>query len=291
MERKKSFLEKLGLIKVEETAEEVPKEPIFSPKNDYIKDKKPSEDASVLTDINEDLFLNMNMHDQGDEFEIQAEKELFEKTYIEQESSIDKNTQELFNSLDLASMKEEEDRVQLELYEEKEDKIGKISKFEEKTEKTEGIQTPTERGTEPEFLTIDQIYEKFHLNYKKRKTIFIIKEFINALPDSLPTDIKRKSIMSMIMASGIDIKNLIDDASKRLEVLNTILESQLNKTEEIIEKDNKIISELENQIAEIKKKMTKLKKRQEEQKNTIEYENQRIVNILQFIDPEKYNYD
>lgn len=283
MERKKSFLEKLGLIDVEEIEEDVSEESILSPKKEHIKREKVSEDAFYIT---EDQFSGMSMYNKKDEFEILAEEELFEEIFADQESDIEEPAQELLDRIDLEPT--EEKQVQFEAHRvEREGIEQEISEYERTAGEIESVRPAEEGNVEPEFLGVDEIYNRLHLNHDKRETIFIVNEFLNALPDSLPTDVKRKSIMDIIMASGIDIKNLIDDASKRLDELNTVLENQLNKTEEIIANNNKIISELENQITEIRKKDAERKKRQEDQKNAIEYENQRIVNSVQFINPEE----
>ncbi len=269
MEKKKSVFEKLGLVDVEEIEEEVAEESILGPKKEYIKDEEVSEDTFHIT---EDQLSKMIMYDKEDELDILAEEELFEEIFADQEPT-------------------EERQVQVEAHRgerEVEQETGKYEyEYERMASEVESIQPAEESNVEPEFLGVDEIYGRLQLDYDKRKTIFIVNEFISALPDSLPTDVKRKSVKDIIVVSGIDINNLMNDASKRLDALNTALESQLNKTEEIVANNNLAIAELENQITEIRKEITERKKMQEDQKSAIEYENQRITNIVQFINHEE----
>lgn len=284
MRKKKSVFEKLGLVDVEEIEEEVAEESILGPKKEYIKDEEVSEDTFHIA---EDQFSGMSMYNKEDKLDILAEEELFEEIFADQEPDVQEPVQELFNRVDVEPTEEKQVQVEAHRMErEVEQETGKYE-YEKMAGEMESIQPAEESNVEPEFLGVDGIYGKLQLDYDKRKTIFIVNEFLSALPDSLPTDIKRKSVKDIIMVSGIDINNLMDDASRRLDALNTALESQLNKTEEIVANNNRAIAELENQITEIRKEVTGRKKKQEDQKSAIEYENQRITNIVQFINPEE----
>ncbi|MCK4816079.1 hypothetical protein KA005_09925 [bacterium] len=284
MGKKKSVFEKLGLIDVEEIEEEVAEESILSPKKEYIKDEEVSEDTFHIT---EDQLSGMNMYNKEDELDILfEEEELFEEIVADQEPDVQEPAQELLNRVDIEPT--EERQVQVEAHSvEKERTEQEIREYERMAGEMEGIQSAEEINVEPEFLGVDEIYGRLQLDHDKRKSIFMVNEFLSALPDSLPTDVKRKSVKDIITASGVDINNLMDDAFRRLDALNTVLESQLNKTEEIIANNNRAIAELENQIMEIRKEITKRKKMQEDQKSAIEYENQRINYIVQFINPEE----
>jgi hypothetical protein len=287
MGKKKSVFEKLGLIDVEEIEEEVAEESILSPKKEYIKDEEVSEDTFHIT---EDQLSGMSIYNKEDEldilFEEEEEEELFEEIVADQEPDVQETAQELLNRVDVEPT--EERQVQIEAHGvEKERTEQEIREYERMTGEMESMQPAEEINVEPEFLGVDEIYGRLQLDYDKRKSIFMVNEFLSALPDSLPTDVRRKSVRDIITASGIDINNLIDDAFRRLDALNTVLESQMNKTEEIIANNNRAIAELENQIMEIRKKITERKKMQEDQKSAIEYENQRINYIVQFIKPEE----
>jgi hypothetical protein len=283
MGKKKSVFEKLGLVKVEEIEEEVAEESILSPKKEYTKDEEVSEDTLHIT---EDQLSEMSMYNKEDELDTLFEEELFEEIVADQEPDVQEPAQGLFNRVDVEPTEERQVQVEADSVE-KERIEQEIREYEKMADKMESIQPTEEINVEPEFLGVDEIYSRLQLDYDKRRTIFLVNEFLSALPDSLPTDVKRKSVKDIIMASGIDINNLMDDAFRRLDALNTVLESQLNKTEEIVANNNRAIAELENQIMEIRKEITERKKMQEDQKNAIEYENQRIKYNVQFIKPEE----
>jgi peptidoglycan hydrolase CwlO-like protein len=79
----------------------------------------------------------------------------------------------------------------------------------------------------------------------------------------------------------------MDDAYKRLETLNQELNMQLNVTDDIVRQSNAAIAELESKILEIKKQISERKKGQDESKFGIDYETQKILNIVEFINPQK----
>lgn len=104
----------------------------------------------------------------------------------------------------------------------------------------------------------------------------------------MPVDIREHSLLNILGVSSISIEELLTDAfKKRIDSLNTVLENTVNTTEEVTKKNEMTIKELENRIEELKNVNEVRRKFQEDQNTLIEYEIQRIINIVDFIKPKK----
>lgn len=274
MAKKKSVFEKLGLIEqIEEDLNEEIEDTIFEARKEFITEEVLDEEEMTIT---EEELSGRSLYNQDEIFETAepiSEEEsitrnLFSMPVEREEMTLDEV--DPFEKLNQEqSMRKEKIEAEIREYE-------KISQDYEKKSISKEV-----------LLGVDEIYARQGLNYDKRKTIFMVNEFIQALPESLPIEIKRTSVKNIVAASGINLNELMNDAYIRLETLNQTLQGQIEATEGIIERNNKSIEALEAQILEIKKANTERHKKQEESKNAIEYETQRILNIVQFINPEE----
>ena len=138
--------------------------------------------------------------------------------------------------------------------------------------------------TNIEKLPIQGIFEKFGLETKETSTVYLIENFIKALPDNLPADVKRQSIINLISASQLDLVCLLKDGIKRLEVLNTYSEDFSTSVADIIASNEKQIRKLNERIAYHNRIIEEKKHLKEEQKAEIEFEIQKISNIIDFIE-------
>lgn len=136
-------------------------------------------------------------------------------------------------------------------------------------------------------MSIDDIYRNSRLTAEAKRSIFIADVFLKTLPENLPMDIKRSSLLSILNVSSINIEELLTDAFQRIDALNTVLENTVNTTDEITKKNEQSIKELEDRIEELKHISEMRRKFQEDQNTLIEYEIQRIINIVDFIKPKK----
>jgi hypothetical protein len=110
-------------------------------------------------------------------------------------------------------------------------------------------------------LTIEEIYRNAHLENEVKKTIFMADVYQKAIPENLPLDIKRETVLNIMNVSSISLEELLNDAYKRIDALNTVLEeTEINKNR---------------------------KKFQEDQNTMIEYEIQKIINLVEFVKPKK----
>lgn len=148
------------------------------------------------------------------------------------------------------------------------------------------IQKPVEEkkpSQMDQLLKPEEIYKKFNLNNGGTNTIFIIDNFTKALPDYLPIEIKRQSVLNIISSSGMDIMQLLKDGNERLEVLKKFHENFSISTDKIISDHEKEIDRLIETINKYKKVISERKKLSDEQKAVIECETQKIQSIIQFI--------
>lgn len=136
-------------------------------------------------------------------------------------------------------------------------------------------------------LSIDEIYRSARLSSDMKKTIFIVDVFLKALPENLPVDIKRESVSNILNVSSIKIEDLLTDAYQRMDALNTVLENTVQTTDDVVERNDASIRELESRIEDIKRVVEQRRKFQEDQNTTIEYEVQKIINVVEFIKPKK----
>lgn len=136
-------------------------------------------------------------------------------------------------------------------------------------------------------MSIEDIYRKYSLETDVKRTIFMADIYMKALPENLPIDIKRDSVHNIMNASDIKIDDLMNDAYKRIDSLNNVLESVVATTEEMRSKNMATVKDLEKRIEELKRTIVERDKFQDTQNTTIEYEIQRVINIVDFIKPKK----
>lgn len=136
-------------------------------------------------------------------------------------------------------------------------------------------------------MSIDDIYRSSRMETDKKSTIFMVDVFQKTLPENLPLDVKRASVMNIMDVSSINLEYLLNDAYKRIDALNNVLEQTVQTTEEVLTKNEASIKELESRIKDLKKVNEVRVQFQEDQSSVIEYEIQKIIGIVDFIKPKK----
>lgn len=168
------------------------------------------------------------------------------------------------------------------------EKVPDVKSFEEpviiKEQKPEDIgdklDVLIESYEKNKFLSIEEIYRSKNLDKDMKQTVFIAEVFMKALPENLPIDIKKKSTHNILDASGLKKDELLNDAYIRIDALNTVLEETVSKSAEMKEKNEKSIRELSDRIEMLKRNIEERVEFEEKQSTTIEYEIQRIINIV-----------
>jgi predicted phage tail protein len=135
-----------------------------------------------------------------------------------------------------------------------------------------------------EKLPIKTIFEKFGLETKETSTVYLIENFMKALPNNLPADIKRQSIINLISASQLDITSLLKDGSRRLDVLNNYINDFSNNVAETIISNEKQIRKLNERIAYHNRIIEDKQNMRDAQKSEVAFEIQKIANIIDFIE-------
>lgn len=133
-----------------------------------------------------------------------------------------------------------------------------------------------------DFLLVEEVYEKSNLS-DLTKSIFKVDEFSKVLPDSLPTDAKRQSVIGILSASNLQVYTLVEDAEQRIEALNAVKSTTNKNTADIIAANEIKINELLEQIDNLKHENNDRKNSQEKQDEILVEEINRIEEIKKFI--------
>ncbi len=136
-------------------------------------------------------------------------------------------------------------------------------------------------------LTIEEIYRNAHLESEVKKTIFMTDVYLKAIPENLPLDVKRETVFNIMNVSNISLDDLLNDAYRRIDSLNTVLEETVSTTQDVFNRNDATIRELERRIEDLKEVNRNRKKFQEDQNTMIEYEIQKIINLVEFVKPKK----
>ncbi len=132
-------------------------------------------------------------------------------------------------------------------------------------------------------FSVEDIYKKALLNKDIKSSIFMVEIYSKALPDNLPIDVKRESVVNIMKAADLEVDGMLEDAYLRIDALNRVQENVVKVTTELKEKNEKSIADLEKRIKELKRNTQEREIFQNKQNTIIEYEMQRIINILDFI--------
>lgn len=160
-------------------------------------------------------------------------------------------------------------------------------KKETDSKKVINIQKKEDQFNTDSLLKVDEIYTKYNLPGDGTNTVFIIDNFLKALPDYLPEEVKKQSVLSIISSSGMSVDNLLKDGNHRLKLLKSFLEDFSNHTNNAISQNEMEIRKLTEKIQKCKRDIENKRKLIDGQKATIEYETQKIVKIIDFIDSKK----
>ncbi|MFT8314260.1 MAG: hypothetical protein ABF633_08360 [Clostridium sp.] len=131
-------------------------------------------------------------------------------------------------------------------------------------------------------LTINEIYLSHDIENSNVDTIFMLGNFINALPENLPHEVRKKSIISIINSSNMDLNKLISDGEKRLNILKQFSKENYDSTTIVIEDYKNQIAKLSKLISNYEEQIQVSENLLKEQNNIIKYETEKIDNIINF---------
>ncbi len=130
-------------------------------------------------------------------------------------------------------------------------------------------------------LKIEEIYKNYDILTDGINSLSIVESFQKALPDYLPTDVKRQSILNIIASSNVRVESLLKDGNDKLGCLNDFSVAFTNESNEVISDFEKEIKMLTEKINKYKTAIDNMKKLHTEQDFTVKYEIEKINNINQ----------
>lgn len=133
-----------------------------------------------------------------------------------------------------------------------------------------------------EKMTIDDIYSLCEIKNSNINTIFMLQKLINALPQNLPKDIVKQSVINIINASNIDLNELISDGEQRIDLLAKVMDEYCNQTNKRIMEYKEEIARLSGLISNCQEQIKAKESLIEEQIYEIKFEAQKIESIIDF---------
>jgi hypothetical protein len=164
----------------------------------------------------------------------------------------------------------------------KEDLKVSVSKQQETKVLTTPPKNNFENSTIDKSLDISEIYALFGMDSNKTNTIFMLGQFINAIPESLPHDIRKESVMNILTAAKSNFTDFIKDGEIRLNTLNDFTEKFHHTVNSKIDEYNMEISKLKSLISDYEIKIENKKNMLSKQDSTVKYELQKINSIINF---------
>ena len=156
-------------------------------------------------------------------------------------------------------------------------------------EETQAIPPVTvQRELQPEsytdrFLNTEELYEALSLTPKKTDSIYLIEEYLQTLPDSLPDSQRRDIVAKLLAASGFDYDLLMGDGVLRVKMLKEYAERFARHTDDYIAARQAELDELDQQILRTRRLIENRKDLHKKQFFSIEAEAQRLKEVLTYI--------
>ncbi len=154
------------------------------------------------------------------------------------------------------------------------------------TKQADGYEDPIAAVRKKKLLKIEEIYKNYDISTEGINSLSIVESFQKALPDYLPTDVKRQSILNIIASSNVKVDSLVNDGNDKLRCLNDFSRLFSDESKEVIAGFEDEISKLNEKIKNYKTAIDNMRNLQTEQEFTLKYEIEKISNILQFINPQ-----
>jgi len=131
-------------------------------------------------------------------------------------------------------------------------------------------------------MTLNEIYSLYKLEYSNINTVFMLQNLINALPQDLPKEVIKQSVIKIINASNIDLNELIFDGEQRQEILFKVIDKYSNQTNKYVDEYKEEITKLSKLISNYQEQIQIKETMLEEQMHIINYEANKINGIIDF---------
>jgi len=133
------------------------------------------------------------------------------------------------------------------------------------------------------FLNTEELYEALSLTPKKTDSIYLIEDYLQTLPDSLPDAQRRDIVAKLLAASGFDYDLLMGDGVLRVKMLKEYAERFARHTDDYIAARQAELDELDQQILRTRRLIENRKDLHKKQFFSIEAEAQRLKEVLTYI--------
>lgn len=133
------------------------------------------------------------------------------------------------------------------------------------------------------YLNVDELYDALALRSKKTDTIYLIEDYLQTIPGSLPDSQRREIVAKLLAASGFDFDLLMGDGVLRVKMLKEYAERFARHTDDYIAARQAELDELDQQMMRTRRLIENRKELHKKQFYTIEGEAQRLKEILTFI--------
>lgn len=163
-----------------------------------------------------------------------------------------------------------------------EKEVEKASDYQLEIKELENNNAVAQKKKHERNMTISEIYSIYNLENSDINTIFMLGNFINALPENLPYEIKKKTVMNIISASNTNLNKLMSDGENRINVLKQFSEDFYSNIEADISSLHAEIKKLSELIDKHKEQISIRTNMLEEQNHAIKYEAQKINSIIDF---------
>lgn len=203
---------------------------------------------------------------------------LIDKTDEEAANIIDINNADIQEKIETKNIEEDESDAEQQYFESHDE--NEHQHYEDDSVNDE---VPDKAGAKQKNnMTIKEIYSLYNIENSSVNTIFMLGNFINALPESLPREVRKKSIISIIDSANADLSKLLDDGKKRLNALQQFSDEYSESTTSTIEEYKNKISELKKLISDYEEQIKISESLLKEQNNIIKYEKEKINSIADF---------
>lgn len=142
----------------------------------------------------------------------------------------------------------------------------------------------TEGVTQDHFVR--DVYDNNELSDMSR-SIFKVEELINSLPKEMPTKTKKSTVNSILNSFGLSVSEVLDDALKRTELLESAVKNVTDKYDASIAENEMLIEAKKKEIADLEKDIAEKQRFISDVRENVEAESSRIDKLATFIGQEE----
>lgn len=119
------------------------------------------------------------------------------------------------------------------------------------------------------------------------RSIFKVEEIRNTLPNTLPSEVRRQTVVGILTSFGLSVEEVLDDAHKRVQVLAEVCKQTCEAEKAAEDQLNAEIEELRLQITEKQQQMQNHQQNQTEVADICGKETERVNELCTFLEGKK----